>query len=49
MPGQPEFKINQKFAEKYDKYRQKEELQKRELSQATANISVACANIICLV
>ncbi|XP_041942041.1 protein KRI1 homolog [Alosa sapidissima] len=28
MPGQTEFKINTKFAEKYDKYRQKEELQK---------------------
>ncbi|RVE69100.1 hypothetical protein OJAV_G00074510 [Oryzias javanicus] len=28
MPGKPELKINTKFAQKYDKYRQKEELQK---------------------
>ncbi|XP_015224445.1 PREDICTED: protein KRI1 homolog [Cyprinodon variegatus] len=28
MPGGSEFKINPKFAQKYDKYRQKEELQK---------------------
>lgn len=28
-----DLKINKKFAEKYDKYRQKEELQKRELRQ----------------
>ncbi|XP_030649527.1 protein KRI1 homolog [Chanos chanos] len=28
MPGKSELKINKKFAEKYDKYRQKEELQK---------------------
>ena len=33
MSGQAEFKINTKFADKYEKYRQKEELQRRELSQ----------------
>lgn len=29
MSGKSDFKINSKFAEKYDKYRQKEELQRR--------------------
>lgn len=29
MSGNPELKINQEFAQKYEKYRQKEELQKR--------------------
>lgn len=32
MSGKSELKINSKFAEKYEKYRQKEELQRRKLS-----------------
>lgn len=39
MSGKSELKINSRFAEKYDKYRQKEELQRRKWCYLLANCS----------
>lgn len=40
MAGKSELKINSKFAEKYEKYRQKEELQRRKCEKVAK-----CANV----